>query len=160
MIRLLKIPAILIAACLIPLAATADEDADAWKLAAKHCLAAFEKLNPVDTSEMAAAEAPDWAAAEDGAETFEVSPDIFLMVKGDIETELASCTVAAQAEGLTEGFLGWAKEAALIGIYGPVEGDDLTHIETVDWREPRMQVQIEEKDGITWIRTFEVDKEA
>ncbi len=143
---------------LIPFAATAGENA--WKLASKHCVGAFERLNPVDTSGMTPAEAPAWAAVEEGAETFEVAPEIFLMVKGDIETELASCTVVAQAEGLTDDFLGWAKEAALIDIYGPVEGDDLTHIETIDWREPRMEVKIEEKDGVTWIHTFEVDKEA
>lgn len=140
-------------------AALADPQ-DAWKLALQHCVGAFERIKPVDTSEMTATDAPDWAPADAETETFLAAPGVYMMITGEIEEGLASCTVAAEGADVVDDFKGWAIEAAKAGIYGPVAGEDLTHLETIDWREPRMELKVEVKDGVTWIHTFEVPKEA
>ncbi|MEM9793572.1 MAG: hypothetical protein AAF848_11555 [Pseudomonadota bacterium] len=130
-----------------------------WSVALKHCIAAFEKLNPVDVSELSKVKAPDWAMVDQG-DTFAVGPDVFMTVHGEINTELASCTVASKGAEMDDSFESWASEATDMGIYGPVDGEDLTHVETIDWREPRMNIEVVSKGDVTWIKTYEVDKEA
>ena len=134
-------------------------DASAWTLALKHCIGAFEKLNPAKVEDLPKVEAPDWARVETG-ETFEAAEDIYVTVSGESETELASCTIAAKGEVADDAYIAWATEVQKMGIYGPIEEGDLNHVETIDWREPRMNIELITEGDVTWIKTYEVDKEA
>ncbi|MEO0912911.1 MAG: hypothetical protein AAFY59_07970 [Pseudomonadota bacterium] len=147
-----------------PLAASNAEDA--WAFAVERCLLPQQNVEPVDTTGLTALPGPVRGMAPDAVAWRGEDPGLVLAVAGEGAAVGAECRVAfegppVEVRAFSARFDDWAHRALTTGAYVLIERDP-RHLESFEWREPvlRVQLLLADETGYAEFRAYEIDKEA